>query len=245
MFYLILSFLVLIIVPMIEKWSRGNEKFEHFLSSFLLVVLAGIVFGEIIPLSYNAAGWLCIPLIFLGLTGPSIIEKLFSKAADSTHQLTLLIGLCGLLLHAMVDGASLNEYEHVDSASQWLGLAVVLHRFPVALMILLLLRPIFGRKGVWMGLASLGIFTLFGFLLGFQLEQAMSSRGFALMQSFVAGTLLHVLVHQPHKHHHGADHSHKHSLIDEIKQWKMFHGFGAIGAVATLLLLAQLHDHGL
>ncbi|AWL11252.1 hypothetical protein HMF8227_00756 [Saliniradius amylolyticus] len=237
--YLALSLLVLILVPLIEKLSRGKQRFEHLLSSFLIVVLAGIVLGEIIPMSYQAVGWWAVPMIIIGLSGPTLIEKLFSKAADSTHQVTLLIGICGLMLHAMIDGASLNEYEHLSSASGLLGLAVVLHRIPVALMILLLLRPLFGRKGVWMGLMSVAIFTLFGYVLGLQIEKAISSEGFALLQSFVAGTLLHVLIHQPHKHDHS--HNHKHSLWHEVRAWRTYNLIGAGLGVVTLVTLALLH----
>ncbi|MCO7226033.1 hypothetical protein [Pleionea sp. CnH1-48] len=242
MFYTFLSLLVLVIAPLLERLSRGKQAFEHTLASFLIVVLGGIVLFEIIPLSYSNAGWITIPLILLGLSGPSLIEKLFRKAADSTHQVTLLIGICGLLVHAMIDGAMLNEYEHIESSSKWLALAILIHRVPVALMILMLLRPIFGNKGVWMGLASLGIFTLFGSVLGLQLEDTLTSEAFALMQSFVAGTLLHVLIHQPHKHSHEHGHDHSHSLVHELKHWGKYHVVGIVAALSTLVLLSQLHN---
>ncbi|NVJ59271.1 MAG: hypothetical protein HWE27_02720 [Gammaproteobacteria bacterium] len=211
MVYLILSIAVLAIAPLLAKWFDRSPAFEHLLSTFLLVVLGGIVLVELLPLSIQNGGWISVPLALLGLTGPSLIEKVFRKVADSTHQITLLIGFSGLLLHTMADGASLNDFSHLSSASKWLPLAIVLHRVPVALSVLWIIRPVFGFKAVWFALSTIAIFTVFGFILGVELEAAMNSSSFAWLQAFVSGTLLHVLLHRPHRHHHEHEHEHEHA----------------------------------
>jgi hypothetical protein len=240
MLYLILSVVVLLVAPLIERLFRNTPHFEQVLSTFLMVVLGGIIFVELLPLSYQVGGWLVVPLVALGLSGPSIIERLFRKSANDTHQLTLLIGFSGLLLHTMIDGASLNEYHQVSSASQWLPLAIALHRIPVALTVLWIIRPVFGLKAVWLSLFSLALFTVFGYIVGVQLESTMTSQAFAWVQSFVSGTLLHVLLHRPHRHHHGEAHHH-HSLLQQIKGWGKYHYSGVILGIVTLLVLAQIH----
>ena len=124
MFYTFLSLLVLVIAPLLERLSRGKQAFEHTLASFLIVVLGGIVLFEIIPLSYSTAGWITIPLILLGLSGPSLIEKLFRKAADSTHQVTLLIGICGLLCLGTASWTNASNSSRAGGnrrTSDWLG----------------------------------------------------------------------------------------------------------------------------
>ncbi len=255
MIFILLSILVLAVAPLIARWFDGSPNFEKVLSGFLLVVLGGIIFIDLLPLSYQNGGWITIPLTILGLIGPTLIEKLFRKAADSTHQLTLIIGFSGLLLHTMVDGASLNEYRDVHSASQWLPLAIVLHRIPVALTVLWIIRPVFGLKAVWLALAGLATFTLFGYILGIQLESAMTSQSFAWLQAFVSGTLLHVLLHRPHRHDHESDnthsnehshiHKHKHThglnILQIFKDWGKYQIIGAgIGAFA-LVMLGLIH----
>ncbi len=245
MIYIIISILILAVAPLMARVFADNPNFEKFLSGFLLTVLGGIIFIELLPLSYQNGGWIIIPLSILGLIGPTLIEKLFRKAADSTHQLTLIIGFSGLLLHTMVDGASLNEYHNVNSASQWLPLAIVLHRIPVALTVLWIIRPVFGLKAVWLALAGLAIFTLFGYALGIQLESAMTSQSFAWLQSFVSGTLLHVLLHRPHKHSHHLGHGHGHThglnILQIFNDWGKLHIIGAFVGALTLILLSFAH----
>jgi len=223
--YLIISIAVLAIAPLLAKLFQATPRFESFLSGFLLIVLGGIIVAELLPLSIKNGGWLAIPLALLGLTGPSLIEKLFHRAADSTHQLTLLVGFSGLLLHTMADGASLNDFSAIDSASKWLPLAIVLHRIPVALSVLWIIRPVFGFKAVWLALFSLALFTIFGYVLGLQLEPAMNSMSFAWLQAFVSGTLMHVLLHRPHRHEHSHSalpdnhsHEHKHETVEHDHQ---------------------------
>ncbi|WP_144395215.1 hypothetical protein [Pleionea sediminis] len=250
---------MLAIAPVVAKVFDRSPHYEHLLSGFLIIVLGGIVVAELMPLSYANGGWLVIPLAILGLTGPTLIEKLFQKAADSTHQLTLIIGFSGLLLHVMVDGASLNEYKSIDSASKWLPFAIVLHRVPVALSVLWIIRPVFGIKAVWYALAGLSIFTLFGYVLGVQMESAMNSQSFACLQAFVSGTLLHVLLHRPHRHrgnghsHNGHSHGdqsdnekqahkhHHHNIFEQFNHWGRFHLIGVVIGVITLTLLSLLH----
>ncbi len=254
MIFLLLSIIALATAPIIARAFEHSPYFEDTLSSFLLVVLGGIILAELIPLSYQNGGWPVIPLSILGLIGPTLIEKAFRKAADSTHQITLLIGFSGLLLHTMVDGASLNEFESVESASQWLPLAIVLHRIPVALSVLWIIRPVFGFKAVWLALSALAMFTLFGFILGVQLESAMTSENFAWLQAFVTGTLMHVLLHRPHRHdknnhkhdhhdhsHASHHHAHSHQLTASFRNWTFPNYLGAVSGGVTLAILAYLH----
>lgn len=241
MVFLIISIVVLAIAPAVAKIFDKSPHYEQILSGFLVIVLGGIVVAELLPLSYTNGGWFIIPLALLGLTGPTLIEKLFHKVADSTHQITLIIGFSGLLLHTMVDGASLNDYQSVESASKWLPLAIVLHRIPVALSVLWIIRPVFGLKAVWMALSGLAIFTLFGYVLGIQLEPAMNSASFAWLQAFVSGTLMHVLLHRPRRHDHNHGHTHKHNIVEQFSHWGKFHFIGVIIGSLTLAVLAYLH----
>ncbi len=248
MTYLILSLLVLAVAPAIAKLFRHHSHFEDGLAGFLLVVLGGVIFAELLPLSFQYASYWVIPVMFLGLIGPTLIEKLFQHAADSTHQITLAIGFSGLLLHTMVDGASLNEFKSIDSASPYMPLAIILHRIPVALSVLWIVRPVYGLKGVSLALAGLGIFTLFGYILGVQMETAMNTFSFSLLQAFVSGALLHVLLHRPHKHHHehGADSHHKHNhgynLLAPFKAWGRYQTVGCVIGVITLVFLEHIHS---
>ncbi|MEE4246175.1 MAG: hypothetical protein V2I33_12240 [Kangiellaceae bacterium] len=241
MFYISLSIVALASAPLIERVFREQPNFDKVLSGFLLAVLGGIIFIDLLPFSFNVGGWPVLVFAGFGLLGPSLIEKAFRKAADSTHQLTLIIGICGLLLHTMLDGAGLNEYSNVGSHDSWLPLAIVLHRVPVALTILWVVRPVFGLKAVWMALFALAVFTLFGYVLGVQIEQAMTTNGYAWLQAFVSGTLLHVLIHRPHRHHHEEHHAHSHSIFEQFKSWRHYQLIGLCIGFVVLALLHLIH----
>lgn len=250
MIFLLISFVVLFLAPAIDSVSQGNRSIQQMLQSFIFVVLVGIVFGDIVPHAFSSISWAALPIMLVGLSGPSLMERLFNKYADSTHQVTLVVAVCGLLLHAMIDGALFNDYGDV-SGHTWLPVAVLLHRLPLAIMLFVLLRPMTGVKGAYMGLLAIGIFTSFGYVLGIQLEAFVTGQAFAIMQSLVAGTLLHVLVHQPHSHSHNRRHddvpskvSHQHATLKtQIRAWNVYHLIGVCVAVMLLVFLEFLHPH--
>ena len=111
--FLLISFVVLFLAPAIDSVSQGNRSLQQMLQSFIFVVLVGIVFGDIVPHALSSISWAALPIMLVGLSGPSLMEKLFNKYADSTHQVTLLVAVCGLLLHAMIDGALFHDYGDV------------------------------------------------------------------------------------------------------------------------------------
>ena len=85
------------------------------------------------------------------------------------------------------------------------GLAIVLHRISVSLVIWWLIRP---RHGTWAGVAGVAaivLATLVGYLLAASLGSGEHGSGVEYYQAFVSGTLVHVVFHQgrhDHQHHH-------------------------------------------
>ncbi|MEM7416024.1 MAG: hypothetical protein AAF389_11040 [Gemmatimonadota bacterium] len=182
----------------------------------VLVLVPLLVAWHIVPHVWQTQEVALVVAVALGVTVPTVVERVFHKVADQTDNVAMLVGLSGLALHALMEGAALAAPGGVDTP---FGIAVALHRVPVGLIIWWLIRPRFG----W-GLASLAVgaliaVTLAGYGLGGELIPTDAAhthghthdhgdadgRGWAeLYEAFVSGSLMHVVFHQGrHDHDHG------------------------------------------
>ncbi len=256
MIALIASIFALGIGPLIYQTFGPMRRTDRIVSGFIIVVITLTLFIEVLPESYSQIGLLAIGLALLGFIGPTLIEKLFSGSANNTHQLTIYLGILGLVLHASIDGAAL-QTGSMSEQHENLSLAIILHRLPVGLTIWWLLKPLIGERFALLTIITMAIATSVGFLLSMQLNDYYSSTGFIALQAFISGSLLHVVLHKPHEDgcmHTSKEHDHNHShhsqhefeklskivLIEKLKnqlpdKWEL------IGMFIGLLTLLVLH----
>ncbi|QIZ78245.1 hypothetical protein [Ferrimonas lipolytica] len=243
MHYLIASLLVLAFGPLLYHGLRQHTRFLNGISAFVLVALSGLVLFDILPHLWQQAGWSIIPFVLLGIAGPSIAEKLFSKVSNYTHNITLVLGLVGLLIHTITDGSAVALAQ--EETNGMLALGVVLHRLPAGLAIWWLLRPAFGRMVAATVLLMMMVLTVIGFLAGDELHHLFAADQLVWLQAFVTGSIMHVLLHRPHEHHHDGEHDHSHSQRSKLSSG---HYIGA--AIGVLFLSSMMlffghshHDH--
>ncbi len=236
---LIGSLLALVVGPFVYSVVRKRDAMLSLLDGFIFISITGMVLLFILPDSFENGGWYILPVAVAGLFGPTALEGVSRNAAKKTHIAALILGLAGIGLHALIDGTALSA--GASTGSGVLPLAVVLHRLPVGLTIWWLLTPSFGRKAAAGVLALIGIATVTGFAFGPLLIERLSSHGIALFQALVAGTLLHVVFHQPHL----ADSSCGCKAVSSA-QSGLNEGLGAILGIGliTILLLGSGHTHG-
>lgn len=253
MIALIASVFALGIGPLIYQTFGPLRRTDRIVSGFILVIITLTLFIEVLPEAYSQIGLLAIGLALLGFIGPTLIEKLFAGSANNTHQLTIYLGILGLVLHASIDGAALQSgsiAEHHEN----LSLAIIVHRLPVGLTIWWLLKPLIGERFALLTIITMAIATTFGFLLSMQLNDYYSSTGFIALQAFISGSLLHVVLHKPHEDgcmHTSKDHVHNHSLPhkNELNQHsssnklknKLPNQWEMVGMLIGLLTLIALH----
>ena len=177
----------------------------------------------------NHGGWVTLVFVVLGFVSPTFAEKLFRRAAKHAHVVALALGLLGLSLHAVLDGAAL-----AGSAfgGDQLPTAVVVHRFPVGLTIWWLLRPHFGNVVAGLVLTLVAAATAAGYGLGPPVAEGLSGQSVAWFQAFVAGSLLHVVFHRPHLDDDTVKGDHEATSAPRLE------GAGAI--VGVLLIVATL-----
>lgn len=177
--------------PLVVAGAARDARMREAVDGFIFVSIAGLVAVDIVPHLLEGLGWWALLLVALGLWGPSWLENHFRAAAHSTHVAVVLVAAGGLVAHTVADGAVLSD---VDQPG--LVLAVLLHRFPVAMTVWWLLRPAWGVVGASSMLALMGVGTIAGYGAGTHFL----SDGVALMvlEAVVAGSILHVVFNRLH-----------------------------------------------
>ena len=194
---LLASFISLSLGPFIYRVSRDRLRMLSLLDGFIFVCITGLVVLSILPTILARGHWWALLFAFIGMFGPTLTERIFERGADRVHSTALVLGLIGLCTHAAADGAALIQPLTSGESQHLLPFAIVLHRFPVGLTIWWLVRPIFGVRIALLVFVLVVISTTLGFALGPQLLVGLSGQTMAWFQALVAGSLLHVIIHQP------------------------------------------------
>ncbi len=195
---------------------------------FVLVLVCGLVTLHVLPESVAHAGPMVLIPALVGLIVPGMAERtLFAGSSHArVHRWIISAGLFALALHAMLDGVALEAGSHghghdhgAPAGSEMLALGVVMHRLPLGIAVWWSVRPRWGEARAWALLAIVIAATLVGYFAG---HDALPMDALAHVQAFVAGSLLHVMVHHTSAHLSGAHdhadcdhHDHHHLHVDE------------------------------
>lgn len=199
--YLLLSVAALLAGPFVYALGQTRRQARYFCDGFVFITIAGIVCVHIVPSALAQGGAWALAFLLAGLGFPVLLEKVFHRAMHQAHGVILLLAVLGLAVHAVLDGiALLPSAESVEEGlagpgfwTNQLALSVILHRVPVGMAIWWSLRPEFGQR------AALGIFVLIigfttiAYVFAAPMVAMAESRSVAYFQSFVAGSLVHVV----------------------------------------------------
>jgi len=229
---LLLSIAALFMGPLLFNYTSKNNNMLDLFDGFIFVVIGGLVLFHILPESIETVGLWSILFVLLGLIGPSLAEHLFHKAAALTHKTTLILGVFGLVAHSLTDGAALIEDPDFDQLT--LIIAVIAHRLPVGLTVWWLLRPHFGKGIPLLVLGLMAAGTGVGSMMGEQWLPQLTPSAIALIESFIAGSVLHVVFHRPYaEHHHSPQQTQTH-----------YDGIGSlVGVICLVVILLTGHEH--
>ncbi|TKB55054.1 ZIP family metal transporter [Ferrimonas aestuarii] len=241
--YLIASLLILAVGPILHHGLRKQRGIINAIGAFVMVSLGGLMLFDVLPQVISQGGVLALGFVLLGLFGPSLSEKLFRRHSAFTHNLTVALGIFGLLLHAVTDGSALFMAAN-EQGPMLLALGIILHRMPAGLAIWWLLRPAYGRIIASAALAGMMLTTIIGYGVGPELLHIMNADHIVYLQGFVTGSIMHVLWHRPHEHHHdhGHDHGHSHGKLPKLHSSHWIGG--GLGLLFLVLLMTAHPDHG-
>lgn len=239
---LILSILILAAGPLCYRFVARDARLRALLDGFIIISVGGLILLHVLPESVASIGAGALAAAAAGVLLPLLFERFGGLAARGTHILLMAVAWIGLLTHTMLDGLTLAAHMHAEVSAS-LAAAIVLHRLPVALLIWWLVRPRYGRRVAAGALAAVGAATLVGFgVEGHLHELGGNSPVFAYIQAMVAGSLLHVILHNDH-HDDGT------SLYSPAQRTRAEAIGGLLGASLVVAMpiieqLAEVPGHG-
>lgn len=198
-----IPFILALVAPVagvfLYVWLHNRPHTMRMIDTIVFVVLPVLVAWQIFPHVWLERQIAPLLAVIAGGGVLYLIEKISHRVAKHTDNLTILLGVASMVLHALLEGGALTP----ATASTPFAFAVVVHRVAVGLLIWWLLEP---RHGVVVALTGVGailVATMIGFAAGTEIlpdEHA----ALELYQAFVAGSLLHVVFHQG-RHDHAHD----------------------------------------
>lgn len=205
------------------------------LDGFVFVAITGLVVVHIVPESVELAGWIAVAGVAVGLWLPTLIEHRLRPMARQVHNVTLVLGLVAIAVHAFTDGIALVSDAGAHGDAHMLPMAVVVHRLPVGLTVWFLLRPLYGLRIATAVLALMAAATTAGFVSGGAVLAILEGRVWGLFQALVAGSLLHVVLHRSYPVTAG-------DVPVATRRWQA--GLGAAAGLALVVVTTAGHDLG-
>ena len=233
MAYLIAALAALAAGPILHAGAGHRRGLAPLLDGLSRTAIPGLVFLAFVPAAVGEGEWTVLVALVVGFLVPIAAEKSSRRATGPTHRLALLAGLSGFVVHTALDGAALATLP-ADAAPSF-PLAVVLHRLPVGVGVWwLVTREMNTRAGIG-ALVALMLGTAAGYVFGGVVGGMASGSGaLTIYQAAVAGSLVHVVMHQRGTATSSAD--------------RRREGWGSVLALALLLSVfvigADTHGHG-
>jgi len=200
--YLIAALAAPVAGPLLYRILHEHPRARRLVDGSVYVAVPALLLWQVGHLALEQSTLLVLGAAAAGLAVPSLAEQISQALHRHTDQLALVMGVSGLVLHALLEGAALAPGEAgMDFA---FGTAIVLHRIPVGLVIWWLVRPRYGPLAGMVGVGAVVLVTLAGYALGAEVLAAVHGAGGDLYQAFVSGSLVHVVFHQgrhDHTHH--------------------------------------------
>jgi zinc transporter ZupT len=193
---LILSIVAVFLGPLLFSLTERVRGFGNGLRWLTISAIVLIVAVIVLPECWHEAGYWAAGSLLLGIAFPLATERVLHAAPRS---LALVLPVVPLIVHAMLDGVALQAGMHHTEAHAHAGhgiiAALVLHRLPEGVAIYCLARA-HGKRAAVLALVLDAVSTAAGFFLVELPPRASDPRLFALLEAFVGGILLHVLLHE-------------------------------------------------
>ncbi len=200
MIYLLLGCFLLIGAPLYVDFFSKNLRIKQVVEFSMAIYLIYAVFFHLLPESWAIIGYSTILLVATAYISFYVVDVELFKYQKAAKSLNFLI-LLGLTTHMLIDGAALggiqyglkihsHSVHHFDSVH--LGLSILVHRMPLAMILWKILRK---QMNIYFALAMmllLALANIFGFFFVAETTQFVNGTTLiATTQALVVGGLLH------------------------------------------------------
>ena len=168
----------------------------RLLDTAVIVALPLLVAYQVLPHAWAERSLVPVVLVALGAGLLAVVERLSHTLARYTDDFTILFAVLGISAHALLEGSALTA-----GASPAFVLAVVVHRVALGLLIWWLVAPRHGTLLAGAGVGVILVATVAGYVVGGGVMTDLAFVDSELLEAFVAGTLLHVVLHQGREDH--------------------------------------------
>ncbi len=197
---LALALLALFAGPLVLRGLSRAGGTLAFADGLVLASIGGIVLLAIVPEAISAGGPLTLLTFLAGFAILAGAEHMARITAGTLNAVSTALSVAAVIFHELGDGAALSGVlaGHDHAAGGAMAGAVIAHRIPFGMALWWILRPRFGFGAAAAALGAVGAATCTGYVLAPALAGFVSGTGFAHVQAFVAGSLLHVVAHGHH-----------------------------------------------
>lgn len=195
---LFLGTVALLLGPVLYSLGQRYTLARRIFDVLIVLTIALIIGVHIVPEALKHGGMLAIVIVVSGVAFPMVLERLFRHATDTAHLVIVALAAIGLLIHAVIDGIAM-----LPESGTGLAHAIILHRIPVGMALWWAIQPTYGFAVTAVVFALIIVSTAAGYFVGEPLLAMSATKTIALLQAFVAGSLIHVVLF-------GIKHDHKH-----------------------------------
>lgn len=196
MFPLVSALLAPLAGVLIYVTMHHRARTVRLLDTAVIVALPLLVAIQVVPHAWAERSLVPVVVVALGAGVVALVERLSHTLARYTDDVTIVFAVLGLSVHALVEGSALT-----GGASPAFVLVVVVHRVVLGLLIWWLVVPRHGVRAAGAGVAAILASTVAGYLVGTGVMADLPFVDSHLLEAFVAGTLLHVVLHQGREDH--------------------------------------------
>jgi uncharacterized protein len=206
--FFLASIVGFVLGPLMYSFFASRKRWNEWMDGFSLASIAGIVLLHLLPEAIESKGMIAIGFILIGLFLPGLLDTFLSKKFNTKGNIFLLLGM---YLHTITESAALGSIQ--GEGLHALGLAIVLHRFPVGLLLFAFLLKDRGKKYAVISIIGLTLVSSLGFLLGGRLQFLVPETYSVYLEIFVSASLLHVAFDNRHSFHvvHENENEHVHT----------------------------------
>lgn len=191
MLHLFASLGALFVGPLLAAAAGARRRaLVELLDGYVVAAVGGLVLAHLLPEAMAEVGGVAVLAAVVGFWLPVVIERrLFARGW------VLGLALVGLAVHDMMDGAALVEHGG-GHGHETLALGVILHRVAVGLVVWWAVRPRTGTAVALALMAGMAAATVVGYVFGGRITATLAPGPLAAFEALVAGSLLHVVLHE-------------------------------------------------
>lgn len=194
--------------PLLYALLHEHPAAVRLVDGFVYLAVPLLVAWQVVPHAWEERSVVALVAVGVGFLVPAVVERVSHALERHTDHVALVVGLSGLLLHGVLEGAGFAPT--TGGVPVAFALAVILHRIPVGLVVWWLIRPRYGRLAAATGVGLVVVTTLAGYAVGMEVLGDVHGTGVQLYQAFVSGSLVHVVFHQGRHDHTHDGHGHPH-----------------------------------